>query len=176
LPTADMSASPDNVGTDRARRKSPPELDGCRDATAKANLESTHTMNDIHPLFPNVDPAYRTTCVPHVPAMVQATTHQNVVNSSHVGGEESPDGISPPRQATKWFRLPNLESRRSPFPQDRPPWNSYQANSNAPSPRTGNVRQHLDESCRMGPPDDDVQYDDNNTSLGGITVSPWNAD
>ena len=176
MPTADMSASPDDVGTDRARRKSPPELDGCRDATAKANLESTHTMNDIHPLFPNVDPAYRTTHVPHVPVMVQANTHQNVVDSSHVKVKESPGGISPPRQATQWSRPLNLESRGSPFRQDQPPRHLYQANSNAPSPRTRNVRQHIDESRHMDPPDDNIQYDDDDTSLRGINISPWNAD
>ena len=115
LPTTDTSASPDDVGPDQAWRKSPPELDGSQDATAQANL------NDIHPLFPNVDPAYRTTRVPQVTERAHTNTHQNVIGSSHVGEEGSPGGISPPRQATQWSRLPNLESRRPPFWQDQPP-------------------------------------------------------
>ena len=127
-----------------------------QDATDKATLELPNRMNDLHPLFPNVDPAYRTTRVPQVPAMVHANTQQNVVDSSHVVVEESPGGISPPRQATQWSRPPNLESGRSLFWQDQPPQHLYQVNSNAPSPRTGNIRQHLDESRSMGPPDNDV--------------------
>ena len=133
-------------------------------------------MNDLHPLFPNVDPAYRTTRVPQVPAMVRANTQQNVVDGSHVVVEESPGGTSPPRQETQWSRPPHLESRHSPFQQNQPPRNLYQANSNAPTQRTGNIKQHLDESRRMGPPDGDVQYDEDDTSLGGIIASPPNAD
>ena len=151
-------------------------MDGSRDATDKATLASTNRMNDLHPLFPNVDPAYRTTHVPQVPEMVQANTQQNVVDSSHVVVEECTGGTSPTRQETQWSRPPHLESWRSPFWQDQPPRHPYQTNSNAPSQHTGNIRQHLDESRHMGPPDDNVRYDEDDTSLGGIIVSPWNAD
>jgi hypothetical protein len=55
LPTADTSASLDDVDPDQARRKSPPELDGGRDTTAQAKLASTHMLHDVHPLFPHAD-------------------------------------------------------------------------------------------------------------------------
>ena len=49
---------------------------------------------------------------------------------------------------------------------------SYWANSNAPTPSFGNMRHHMDDSRR----NDNGQYDDNDASLGGMIVSPWNAD
>ncbi len=146
LPTTDTSASPDYVGLDRAQRKSPHEMDGSRDATVQANLASTHMFHDVHPLFPNADPAYRTPCEPQVTERAQTTTHQDEFNSSHAEEEGSTGGILPPRQAAQGSWPPNLESRRSPFRQGPPPRNSYQATSNAPPLRIGNARQHMDDS------------------------------
>ena len=115
MPTEDTSASPDDVDTARAQRKSPPELEGCRDVKAKATVELTDTTNDLHPLFSNVDPAYRTTRVPQQPEVVQDTTPQNVADNSHIVVDDSPGGTSPPKQNNQWSRPPPMESRRSPF-------------------------------------------------------------
>jgi hypothetical protein len=165
LPTTDTSASQDYVGLDQTQRKSPHEMDGSRDATV-----------DVHPLFPNADLAYRTPREPQVPERAHATTHQDEFDNSQAEEEGSTDGILPPRQAAQGSRPPNLESRRLPFRQVPPPRNSYQATSNAPPPRIGNDRRHMDDSRRTGPLDNDGQYDDNDASLGGMIVSPRNAD
>jgi hypothetical protein len=151
-------------------------MDGSRDATVQANLASTHMLHDVHPLFPNADPAYRTPREPQVTERAQATTHQDEFYSSHAAEEGSTGGIPPPRQAAQGSWPPNLESRRSPFRQVPPPRNLYQAASNAPPPRIGTVRQHMDDSRRTGPLDNDGQYDDDDASLGGMIVSPRNAD
>ncbi len=49
MPTTDTSASRDSVGQDHAQPMSSREMD------------------DVHPLFPNADPAYRTPREPQVP-------------------------------------------------------------------------------------------------------------
>jgi hypothetical protein len=156
VPTEDTSASPDDVDTPRAQRKSPPELEGRRDVKAKATVESTDTTNDLHPLFPNADPAYRTTRVPQRPEVVHDTTPHNVADNSHVVVDDSPDGTSPPKQNNQWSWPPPMESRRSPFQQDQFPRNPYQAHPYVPTQRNGTIRQHLDESRRMGPTETDV--------------------
>ena len=38
------------------------------------------------------------------------------------------------------------------------------------------MRQHMDDSLRLGPLDDDGHYDDNDAPLGKMIVSPWNPD
>ena len=140
-------------------------MDGSRDATI-----------DVHPLFRNADPAYRTPREPQVTERAHTTTHQDEFDSSQAEEEGSTGGIPPPRQAAQGSWPPNLESRRSPFRQVPPPWNLYQAASNAPPPRIGTVWQHMDDSHRMGPLDNDGRYDDNDASLEGMIISPWNAD
>jgi hypothetical protein len=154
LPTTDTSASRDYVGLDRAQPKSP------------------HGMDDVHPLFPNADLAIRTPCEPQVTERAHAPTQQDEFNSSHAEEEGSTGGIPPPRQAAQGSRPPNLESRRLPFRQVPPLRNLYQATSNAPPSRIGNVRQHMDDSHRTGPLDDDGQYDDDDASLGGDDCVP----
>ena len=119
MPTTDTSASRDYVGLDQAQRKSPYEMD------------------DVHPPFPNSDPAYRTPRAPQVTERAHTTTHQDEFDRSHAEEGDSTGGIPPPRQAAQGSRLPNLESRRAPFWQVPPPRNLYQATSNAPPPRIG---------------------------------------
>ena len=81
MPTTGTSASRDYVGLDQAQRKSPYEMD------------------DVHPLFPNADPAYRTPRAPQITEKAHATTHQVEFDSSHAEEGVSPGGIPPPRQA-----------------------------------------------------------------------------
>jgi hypothetical protein len=121
MPTTDTSASRDYVGLDHAQRKTPFEMD------------------DVHPLFPNADPAYRTPCAPQVTERAHATTHQVEFDSSHAEEGDSTGGIPPPRQAAQGSRPLNLDSRHAPFWPVPPPWNLYQAASNAPPPRIGNL-------------------------------------
>jgi hypothetical protein len=154
MPTEDTLESPDDGDTDRSQRKSLPELEGRRDVTAKATLESTDTMNKPHPLFPNADPAYRIKRVPQGPEVVQATT------------------TSPPTQDNQWSRPPPMESQRSPFWQDQFRRNTYQAHPYAPPQSTGTIKQHVEESRRMGPPEKDVRYDEDEASLGGGNSIP----
>ncbi len=172
MPTEDTSESPDDVDTAQAQRKSPLELEGRRDVKAKATLELTDTMNKPHPLFPNADPAYRITRVPQGPEVVQATTPQNVDDTSHVAVDDSPGGTSPHTQDNQWSRPPPMESQRSPFWQDQFPRNTYQAHPYAPPQRIGMIKQHVDESRRMGPPENNVRYDEDKASLGGGNSIP----
>ena len=81
MPTTGTSASRDYVGLDQAQCKSPYEMD------------------DVHPLFPNADPAYRTPRAPQITEKAHATTHQVEFDSSHAEEGVSPGGIPPPRQA-----------------------------------------------------------------------------
>jgi len=157
LPTPGPSASQDYVGLDQAQRKSP------------------SAMDDVHPLFPDADPTYR---APQVPENAHATTHRVEFDSSHAADGDHPGGIPPPRQAAQGSRPSNLDSARAPFWQVPPTRYSYPAPSNAPLPHIGNMRQHMDDSLRMDPLDDDGHYDDDDASLGlgGMIVSPRNAD
>jgi hypothetical protein len=130
------------------------------------NTDTSFEMDDVHPLFPNADPAYRT------PRAPQVTERAHVeFDSSHAEDGDCTGGIPPPRQAPPGTRPPNLDSRRAPFHPVPPPRTLYQAASNAPT-----MRHHMDDSRGMGPLDDDGQYNDDDASLGGMIVSPRNAD
>ena len=94
MPTTDTSASRDSVGQDHAQPMSSREMD------------------DVHPLFPNADPAYRTPREPQVPERAHATPQQDEINSSRDEDGGSVGGSTPPRQAAQGSRL---ESRRTSF-------------------------------------------------------------
>jgi hypothetical protein len=158
MPTTDASVSRDSVGLDHAQRKSPFGLD------------------DVHPLFPHADPAYRTPRQPQMTERARVSTHQVEFDGSRDEAGDSTGPIPPPRQAAQGSRPPDLDSRRAPFWPVPPPRTSYQAGSYVPTPRIGNMRQHMEDSRGVGPLDDDGQYDDDDASLGGIIISPRNAD
>jgi hypothetical protein len=151
MPTTDTSASRDSVGRDHAQRTSSWEMD------------------DVHSLFPNADPAYRTPCEPQIPERAHATPQQDEINSSHDEDGGSVGGSAPPRQAAQGSCL---ESRRTSFRPVPPLQTSYRVTSHAPPRSFGNMRQHMEDSCR----DNNGQYDDDDASLGGMIVSPRNAD
>jgi hypothetical protein len=83
MPTTDTSASRDSVGRDHAQRTSSREMD------------------DVHPLFPNADPAYRTPREPQVPESAHTTPQQDEIDSSHDEDGGSVGGSTPPRQAAQ---------------------------------------------------------------------------
>jgi hypothetical protein len=123
--------------------------------------DTSFEMDDVHPLFPNVDPAYRT------PRAPQVTERAHVeFDSSHAEDGDCTGGIPPPRQAPPGPRPPNLDSRCAPFHPVPPPRTSYQAASNAPT-----IWHHMDDSHGVGPLDNDGQYNDDDASLGGMIVS-----
>jgi hypothetical protein len=126
-------------------------------------------MDDVHLLFPDADPAYRTPWVPQVPERARAIPQQDEVDSSHDDNRGSVGGSTPPRQTAPGSCL---DSRRTSFWPVPPLQTSYWANSNAPPLSFGNIRYHMDDSRR----NNNGQYDDNDASLGGMIVSPWNAD
>jgi hypothetical protein len=128
------------------------------------NPDTSFEMDDVHPLFPDADPAYRT------PRAPQVTERAHIAfDSSHAEDGDCTGGIPPPRQAPPGTRPPTLDSRRAPFHPVPPPWTLYQAASNAPT-----MRQ--DDSRGVSPLDDDGQYNHDDASLGGMIVSPRNAD
>ena len=69
-------------------------------------------------------------------------------------------------------RPPPLQAQRSPFRQDQLPQNPYTAST----PRMGPSRHQFEDPGRTGPVQDDGMDDEDDMSLGGIIVSPQNAD
>ena len=108
-------------------------------------------MEAPHPLFPNADPMYRT-----------------------VRGSLGPEVNQPAAQPydDHWNKPPPLEAQQSPFHQEQLPQNLYMASTLLMGPS----RRQLDDPGHMGPMHDDGQIDEDDTSLGGVIVSPRNAD
>ena len=130
------------------------------------NTDTSFEMDDVHPLFPNADPTYRTPRAPQVPERAPVA-----FDSSHDADGTCPGGIPPPRQAPPGPRPPNLDSRHAPFHPVPPPRPSYRAASNAPP-----IRHHMDDSHGVGSVDGDGPYHDDDASLGGMIISPRNTD
>jgi hypothetical protein len=83
MPPTDTSASWDAVGRDTTQRTSSQGLD------------------DVHPLFPDADPAYRTPRETQVPARPHATRLQEDFARSQENNGDSVGGSTPPRPATQ---------------------------------------------------------------------------
>jgi hypothetical protein len=131
---------------------------GGRDTTRHT---SSQGLEDVHPLFPDADPAYRLPRETQVPAGHYDRAQET--NGDSVGGS------TPPRQAAQGFRS---DSRRQSFRPVPPLQTSHRATSNAPPPHIGTMRQPLDDYNR----EDGGRNDDDDDSLGGMIVSPRNAD
>ena len=136
-----------------------------RNSRTMPNTDTSFEMDAVHPLFPNADPAYRTPRGPQATVRAHATTHQVEFDNSHAEDGDSTGGIPPPRQAAQGSRPSNLDSARAQFWQVPPTRHSYPAPSNAPLPRFGNMRQHMDDSLQMGPLDDNGHYDDDDAII-----------
>ena len=107
-----------------------------------------------HPLFPHADPIYRTARGPP-------------------GTDDTPS--DDPLAAAHGTRPPPVDTQRSPFRQDQPPRNHYMANPSASTIRLG-TRTQLDATRRSGYMGPAGPADDDDESLGGVIVSPRNAD
>ena len=132
-------------------------------------MPPTDTSEDVHPLFPHADPAYRLPRETQVPAGQHATRPQDGFDRSQEADGDSVGGSTPPRPAAQSFRSDSRHQSLRPVP---PLQTSHRAPSNAPPPHIGTMRQTLDEYGR----EDGGRHDDDEDSLGGMIVSPRNAD
>jgi hypothetical protein len=139
---------------------------GGRDTTRRT---SSQGFDDIHPLFPDADPAYRIPRETQVPARHHATRPQDGFACSQEDDGDSVGGSTPPRQAAQGVRSDSRCQSLRPVP---PLQTSHRATSNAPPPHIGTMRQMLDDYSR----EDGGRHDDDDDSLGGMIVSPRNAD
>jgi len=134
-----------------------------------STMPPTDTSEDVHPLFPHADPAYRLPRETQVPAGQHATRPQHGFDRSHDADGDSVGGSTPARPAAQSFRSDSRRQSLWPVP---PLQTSHRATSNAPPPHIGTMRQTLDEyGCEDG-----GRHDDDGDSLGGMIVSPRNAD
>ncbi len=137
---------------------------GGRDTTRRT---SSHGIDEVHPLFPDADPAYRIPRGTRVPA---STRPQDVfAHSQEDDGVSVGGGSTPPRQAAQGFRSDSHRPSMRPLP---PLQTSHRETSNAPPPPVGTMRQTLDGYSR----EDGGRHNDDDDSLGGMIVSPRNAD
>jgi hypothetical protein len=132
-------------------------------------MPPTDTSEEVHLLFPLADPAYRLPCETQVPAGHHATRPQDGFDCSQDTDGDSVGGSTPPRPAAQGFRSDSRRLSLRPVP---PLQTSHRATSNAPPPHIGTMRQTLDDYGR----EDGARHDDDDDSLGGMTVSPRNAD
>jgi len=98
MPTTDMSASRDSVGRDTTQRT------------------SSRGLDDVHPLFPDADPAYRIPRETQVPARSHATRPQDEFARSQEDDGDSVGGSTPPRQAAQGFCLDSRRQSIRPVP------------------------------------------------------------
>ena len=130
---------------------------------------STQGVEDVHPLFPDADPEYRRPRETQVPAGFHTTRPQVGYDRVEADDEDSVGGSTPPRQAAQGFRSDSRRPTLRPVP---PLQTSHRATSNAPPHHIGTMRQPLDDYSR----EDGGRDDDDEDSLGGMIVSPRNAD
>ena len=130
---------------------------------------SSQEFEDVHPLFPDADPEYRRPRETQVPAGLHTTRPQDGYDCAQAADEESVGGSTPPRQAAQGFRS---ESRRPTLRPVPPLQTSHRATPNAPPHHNGTMRHALDDYSR----EDGGRNDDDEDSLGGMIVSPRNAD
>ena len=132
-------------------------------------MQPTDTSVDVHPLFPHADPAYRLPRETQVPAGRHTNRPQDDLARSQEADGDSVGGSTPPRPGAQSFRSESHRQSLRPVP---PIQTSHRATSNAPPPHIGTMRQTLDEYGR----EEGGRHDDDEDSLGGMIVSPRNAD
>lgn len=72
---------------------------------------------------------------------------------------------------------PGMDPEQLPFWQDTLPRNPYLPHPYAPQTQhTGSLRELVDRTCPAPPDDGDWRLNDDDTTLGGVIVSPHNAD
>jgi len=135
--------------TATAALRGPPEMSG---VTFGDDVAATTTSTARHPLFPEVD---------------TATMHV------HRGIDDDGGGI-PLSRDTMGSSHPTLDAERPPFRQARMPTNPYPPH---PYARAQSLGQQLHNSRRSDNATDVRRHDDDEEeSMGGIIVSPRNAD